>query len=343
MCYLNKKFVKVIRFAAMSLAVMILLSHVAIVSAAVNLEPAEVAETVKVESIPPIAFTLENFATSEVVLYCEDSILDSSDTIQQQESEEPESETSEPTSPLEEPSSEPVQEEPIQEEPVKILEDSPILFNELNYEVSYNLIECNDFLVKLQNALSQLTEAINSENYTTEACRAMEQEIIRLESFVAKTESDIKDITDKQNEYYYATKTWEFLTAQGYNEVVTSAIIGNMMIETSGGTLALNPYIYNSTGIYYGLCQWLLKYNPEIADTSFEYQLDYLISNIEAEFNTFGNCYYQGFNYESFLSMTDPAEAALAFAKVYERCGSGSYRLRQDAAWVAYNYFNIQN
>ena len=338
MCYLNKIFVMVIRFAAMSLAVMILLSHVAIVSAAVNLEPAEVAETVEVESITPIAFTLENFATNEVDLYCEDSILDSSDTIQQQESEESEVETSEPTSPPEEPSS-----EPVQEEPVKILEDSPILFNELNYEVSYNLIECNDFLNKLQNALSQLTEAINSENYTTEACRAMEQEIIRLESFVAKTESDINDITNKQNEYYYATKTWEFLTAQGYNEAVTSAIIGNMMIETSGGTLAINPYIYNSTGIYYGLCQWLLKYNPEIAGTSFEYQLDYLISNIEAEFNTFGNCYYQGFNYESFLAMADPAEAALAFAKVYERCGSGSYGLRQEAAKVAYNYFNIEN
>jgi hypothetical protein len=32
-------------------------------------------------------------------------------------------------------------------------------------------------------------------------------------------------------------------------------------------------------------------------------------------------------------------KAALIFAKVYERCGSGSYNLRKQAAVKAYNYF----
>ena len=40
--------------------------------------------------------------------------------------------------------------------------------------------------------------------------------------------------------------------------------------------------------------------------------------------------------------MTDPAEAALAFAQLYERCRSGSYELRQEAAIEAYEYFNLK-
>ena len=37
--------------------------------------------------------------------------------------------------------------------------------------------------------------------------------------------------------------------------------------------------------------------------------------------------------------MTDAQQAALAFAKSYERCGSGSYGIRQQNALKAYNYF----
>jgi hypothetical protein len=72
---------------------------------------------------------------------------------------------------------------------------------------------------------------------------------------------------------------------------------------------------------------------------SFENQLDYLYSDLEPEFNVFGNCYYRGFTYEEFIKIADPATAALAFAAAYERCGSESYDLREQAAIVAYNYF----
>jgi hypothetical protein len=124
---------------------------------------------------------------------------------------------------------------------------------------------------------------------------------------------------------------------------VACAIIGNMMIETSGGSLDLNPDIYSPSGNYYGLCQWSKKYYPEAHGLSFEQQLDFLLNSIEWEINTFGKCYKESFKYEDFLNMTDPAEAALAFAKSYERCSSVSYEMRQEAALKAYNYFDLDS
>lgn len=146
-----------------------------------------------------------------------------------------------------------------------------------------------------------------------------------------------------EEEYYYATKVWEYLRQKGFSQEVTCAIIGNMMIETSGGSLYLNPTIYSPSGNYYGLCQWSKKYYPEAHGLSFEQQLEFLLNNIEWEINTFGKCYKEGFKYEDFLKMTDPAEAALAFAKSYERCGSASYEMRQDAAEKAYEYFDLNS
>ena len=113
------------------------------------------------------------------------------------------------------------------------------------------------------------------------------------------------------------------------------------MIETSGGSLDLKPTIYSPSGNYYGLCQWSKKYYPEAHGLSFEQQLEFLLNNIEWEINTFGKCYKEGFKYEDFLNMTDPAEAALAFAKSYERCGPASYEMRQEAAEKAYDYFDL--
>jgi len=142
-----------------------------------------------------------------------------------------------------------------------------------------------------------------------------------------------------EEEYYYATKVWEYLRQRGFSQEVACGIIGNMMIETSGGTLDLKPNIYSPSGNYYGLCQWSKKYYPEAHGLSFEQQLEFLLDNIEWEISTFGKNYKTGFKYKDFLKMTDPAEAALAFAKSYERCGPASYEMRQEAALKAYEYF----
>lgn len=145
-----------------------------------------------------------------------------------------------------------------------------------------------------------------------------------------------------EEEHYYATKVWEYFRQRGFSQEVTCAIIGNMMIETSGGSLNLNPTIYSPSGNYYGLCQWSLKYCQDAKDLPFEHQLDYLLGTMQCEFNTFGWLYADDFDYESFLKMTDVSEAALAFAKSYERCSSVSYEMRKEAALKAYKYFDLE-
>jgi hypothetical protein len=213
------------------------------------------------------------------------------------------------------------------------------MFSEVDYEATYGTESSKAAIYDLRIYINILGIAINSESYTPEACHLMRQEIYRLQDIISYLEEDIVKYTAWEDEYFYAAKVWEFFMRRGYGEIITSAIIGNMMIETSGGSLKLNPTIYNPDYLYYGLCQWSLKYCPSIAGASFEYQLEYLDLTIEKEFKVFGKYYKKGFTFEDFLTIDDPAEAALAFAKVYERCGAGSYNKRKQAAIKAYEYF----
>lgn len=146
-----------------------------------------------------------------------------------------------------------------------------------------------------------------------------------------------------EQEHYYAANVFKYFMQKGFTREAACAIIGNMMIETSGGTLDLKPKIYSKSGNYYGLCQWSLKYYPESKELSFEQQLDYLFETMPWEFSTFGWLYEEDFDYENFIKMTDIKEATLAFAKVYERCSPASYELRKEAAEKAYTYFNLKH
>jgi hypothetical protein len=144
---------------------------------------------------------------------------------------------------------------------------------------------------------------------------------------------------ERMEEYPAATTVWNYLTQTlGYSDAVAAGILGNMMAEVGGQTLALQPSIYgHSSNGYYGICQWSLRYYPSVNGASLEGQLDLLASTIEAEFNEFG--FVSGYSYEEFLQITDEKAAALAFAKTYERCGSGSYSVRQKNATKALEYY----
>lgn len=217
--------------------------------------------------------------------------------------------------------------------------EAPVLFSEVAYAQAHSIETSSVNLNDISKAMNTLASAIMSDRYSQEACEQMQAEYSRLKSIADKVESDIATYTTWETEYYYATKVWEYFMQRGYGEVITSAIIGNMMVETSGGSLNLKPSIYDPTEQYYGLCQWALKYHPDIADTSFECQLSYLEETIKKEFKVFGKCYKSDFDFDDFLAIKDPAEAALAFAKVYERCATWSYSPRQRAAVVAFEYF----
>lgn len=217
--------------------------------------------------------------------------------------------------------------------------EKPIKYTKVQYKKFYSIAKSESFITGITSKIATLNKALKTNNYTDSACEAMTKEVSRLKKIKVKVNADIKKYETWESEYYYAAKTWEYFKQRGFSDAVVSGIIGNMMIETSGGSLALKPTIYNPSEEYYGLCQWSLKYRPSVADMSFENQLDYLYSDLKPEFNVFGNCYYRGFTYEEFIKIANPAEAALAFAAAYERCGSGSYDIREQAAIVAYNYF----
>ena len=216
---------------------------------------------------------------------------------------------------------------------------APIEFSYLVYTEFFDIELSASYLETILAAVTTLETALSTDEYTEAAFTAMNIELARLQELAMQYQQDIDRYTLWEQEYYYATKTWELLRQQGFSDVVTSAILGNMMVETSGGTLSLNPKIYDSRGAYYGLCQWSLYYKPFINGKSFEEQLNYLIKDMPKEFETFGHCYKKGFTYEDFLNLDNIEHAALAFAKVYERCSSTSYWARGQAALKAYSYF----
>lgn len=138
-------------------------------------------------------------------------------------------------------------------------------------------------------------------------------------------------------EYPIATIIWYYLKDLGYNDYVCAGIVGNIMAEVGGHTLDIRYWLGSSS--YYGMCQWSLKYNKNINNTTLDQQLEYLKNTIETEINNFGFCYKKNFNYKSFLALTNEKDAALAFAKTYERCASAYYNIRKTNATKALEYF----
>lgn len=223
---------------------------------------------------------------------------------------------------------------------VKLIAE-PILFKNLNYEVFYTIEDCNNFISVVEDRLAFLAIEIQSDKYTSEAKLAMQEEQTRLSEEQRKGQANSDKLSLWASEYEEATFVWQFFRQHGFSNEVTCAIIANMMVETAGGTLKVNPIVYDSTGGYYGLCQWSIHYNPSIANKNINEQLEYLLKTLEYEFNTFGSYYKAGFKYTDFINMSDPGQAAIAFAKVYERCAAFSYDKREACASIAISYFNL--
>lgn len=141
-------------------------------------------------------------------------------------------------------------------------------------------------------------------------------------------------------QYPHATTIWRFLNEElGYNDYVCAGILGNIMNEVGGNSLSISYWLYNPSGYYYGICQWNKGAYGSVHGTELDAQLTFLANTIEYEMNTYGSNYTKGFNYDSFVSLTNERSVALAFAKCYERCSSSSYTARQNNAEKAYEYF----
>ena len=143
----------------------------------------------------------------------------------------------------------------------------------------------------------------------------------------------------RMEEYPAATTIWLYLKDLGYNDYVCAGILGNMMIEVGGRTLDIQYWLYSPDKGFYGMCQWSKSHYSEIHGADLQAQCDFLASNIKFEIDTFGYVYKRNFDYSAFLALENERDAALAFAQIYERCGTGTYSLRQNCAEVAYDYF----
>lgn len=250
---------------------------------------------------------------------------------------------------------------------------------DIQYKTFKSVDDAKSFAESVSKAIELITAECESTNYTAEELELIKAEKIRLEEIYGKVLSDIDAMlkedtktetttkpssnkkpsnkpTNKPSEsnkpvatpdearpsdgkYKHATKVWNHLKNKGYSDAVCAGIMGNFMTETGGHTLNIKPNDYSSNGRYYGIAQWSSKYYPEVHGKDLDYQLNFLSKTIKKEFNTYGHLYKKGFDYNDFLSLDSPRDAALAFAKVYERCGSGSYSKRQSGAEKALSYF----
>lgn len=156
------------------------------------------------------------------------------------------------------------------------------------------------------------------------------------------TQTTTTTTTKPKTKYPEAQIVWDALIDYGLSPEVASGIMGNIMAEVGGQTLDFSEWKYWSKGTHYGICQWgggrkqnlLNNFGPDLED-----QVEFLLYELKKEMNSYGYIYKTGFGYNEFIAMTDVEQAALAFAKSYERCSSKYYNIRMTNAKKAYNYF----
>lgn len=161
-------------------------------------------------------------------------------------------------------------------------------------------------------------------------------------STTTTTQTTTTTTTKPKTKYPEAQIVWDALIDYGLSPEVASGIMGNIMAEVGGQTLDFSEWRYWSRGTHYGICQWgggrkqdlLNNFGPDLED-----QVEFLLYELEREMNSYGYIYKTGFGYDEFIAMTDVEQAALAFAKSYERCSSKYYNIRMTNAKKAYNYF----
>lgn len=203
---------------------------------------------------------------------------------------------------------------------------------------------CKDYEFRLINLM-------NNKDLVDER-HLIEEELIDVRGLISEYQEQVSAIeaeearieamwSEKSGEYPVATQVWRYMKEElGWNDYVCAGVMGNMMAEVGGQTLNLQPYLYGHSGAnYYGLCQWSSRYYPSIQGADVDAQLDFLASTVKKELDTYGYLFRSGLDYKAFCNLTDAEDAAMAFAKAYERCGSSSYGVRQRNAIKAYNYF----
>ena len=179
---------------------------------------------------------------------------------------------------------------------------------------------------ELQTKLSEYEQIISGKDAEIQQ---LQEQIVKLENLAAKKVEIVVD-----GNYSQTQQIWDSLKALGLNDYVCAGILGNIMAEVGGHTLDISRYATTNVNNYYGICQWSgSRKNRLLNDfgTTLEDQIRFLSVEL---FEVIPKD-------SSFYNMQDEQQAALYFAKYYERCSSKHYSLRQTNATKALKYFTM--
>jgi len=183
---------------------------------------------------------------------------------------------------------------------------------------------------ELKTQLSEYEQIISEKD---NQIQQLQKDVQELEDTAAKLATAVKTgKVEADGNYNQAQKVWNYLRDLGLNEYVCAGIVGNIMAEVGGQTLDISRWPQYSQGTYYGICQWAgSRKNRLLNDfgTTLEDQIRFLSVEL---FEVIPKD-------NSFYNMQDEQEAALYFAKYYERCSSKYYSVRQKNATKALDYF----
>ena len=216
----------------------------------------------------------------------------------------------------------------------------------------------NNYKSLYNEQMKAATEAESEKNTAVADKEKLNQQIQEYQNQIAENEKTIDELKEKVEEvnkkkaqqqatalskkvsivnsdtdYSQSTYIWNQLKSRGFNDYICAGIIGNIMAEVGGQTLDISRWsTYAGNSNYYGICQWSGSRKSRLLNnfgTSLEAQVEFLCVEL-FEIIPHNN---------SFYNMQNEKEAALYFAKYYERCSSKHYSSRQTNATKALNYF----
>ena len=144
----------------------------------------------------------------------------------------------------------------------------------------------------------------------------------------------------RMEEYPVATQAWLYMKSLGWSDTVCAGIMGNLMLETGGGTLYLDWDSNGSSG--YGLIQWIGGRRSLIKSIYGEFPtVENQIQFVHDELYGTNGVRKQvtASQLNAIMGAETPEDCAYAFACYYERCSVQHRGVRRTYAQRAYEYF----
>lgn len=171
---------------------------------------------------------------------------------------------------------------------------------------------------------------------------SISQELEKVKSELEEVKKENLQWSSKYNQYPAATIAWIYMTEElGWSDIVAAGIMGNMMAECGGQTLAL---VWDSNGSSgYGLVQWIGARRESIKEKYGETptiieQIEFVKDELYGTNGVTQQVTDQ--QRESILNASSPEKCAEKFAMWFERPSSADYSTRRSNAAKAYAYFS---